>query len=340
MVPEVRMRRVFHGVVVAMVAVEALVVGQGVDLGKVAGVVASARQALGGSAAGPTIKSLTATGRVVRARNDGSTAESDFEIAIELPDKYMKRDVLAAIGDITLYRHSGFNGDTLIDATDAPPGMSATAAGGGMRVTPSSTGRAGQPMTAAEREEAERKMLQTIRQDYTRLALGMFMMGAANYPVEFAYAGQAEAATGKADVLEVKGAGDFNGKLFLDGASHMPLMLSWMDKEPLVFTMGPGDGAARFSSGSGTLQVVTGGGRQSMSPEDIAQMQRDMETRRQEADAKRRVVEYRMFYADYKAFDGIKLPTRIQKTIEGRPSEELTFRNVKINPKIDAKKFK
>ena len=334
------MRRWFHGVVVAMVAVEALVVGQGVDVGKVAGVVAAARQALGGSASGPTIKSLTATGRVVRARSDGSTSESDFEIALQLPDKYMKRDVLAAIGDITLYRHSGFNGDTLINATDAPPGMSAGATGGGMRITPSGTGRAGQQMTPAEREDADRKLLQTIRQDFTRLALGMFMMSAANYPVEFAYAGQADATAGKADVLDVKGAGDFNGKLFLDGASHMPLMLSWMDKEPLVFTMGPGSGTTQFSSGGGTLQVVAGGGRQAMGPDEIAQMQRDMETRRQEAEAKRRVVEYRLFYTDYKAFDGIKLPTRIQKTIEGRPSEELTLKSVKVNAKIDPKKFK
>ena len=44
-------------------------------------------------------------------------------------------------------------------------------------------------------------------------------------------------------------------------------------------------------------------------------MQKDMADRMAEAEKTRKVVEYRMFYADYKAYEGVKLPTRIQRMI-------------------------
>ena len=125
------------------------------------------------------------------------------------------------------------------------------------------------------------------------------------YPVQFVYAGQAESPEGKADVLDVKGADGFTAKLFVDAKTHLPLMLSWMDKEPLRLTMGGGSAAA----GSG------------------------------DADAKRKTVEYRVFYADYKSFDGMRLPTRIQRMVDGLPAEEMNFEKIKVNGKIDASKF-
>ena len=45
------------------------------------------------------------------------------------------------------------------------------------------------------------------RREFARLALGMFGTTTSAFPVEFTYVGQAEAADGKADVLDVRGAG-------------------------------------------------------------------------------------------------------------------------------------
>jgi hypothetical protein len=58
-----------------------------------------------------------------------------------------------------------------------------------------------------------------------------------------------------------------------------------------------------------------------------------------EAEENRRTVEYRIFYADYKAFDGVRMPTRIQRMVDGQAFEELSLEKIRVNPKLDAKKF-
>ena len=76
-----------------------------------------------------------------------------------------------------------------------------------------------------------------------------------------------------------------------------------------------------------------------MTPEQMAQMQKEMADRMAEAEKTRKVVEYRMFYADFKTYDGVKLPTRIQRMIDGKPTEEIAFDKIKLNTKIDPKTF-
>ena len=66
---------------------------------------------------------------------------------------------------------------------------------------------------------------------------------------------------------------------------------------------------------------------------------KDLEARRKEAEAKRRTVEFRVYYADYQTVGGVQLPHRIQRSIDGKPTEEMVFDTIKVNPKIDAKKF-
>ena len=61
---------------------------------------------------------------------------------------------------------------------------------------------------------------------FTRLTLGMFAQSFAHYPLTFTHVGQAESADGKADIIEVKGEGDFAVRLFIDTQTHLPLMLA------------------------------------------------------------------------------------------------------------------
>ena len=68
-------------------------------------------------------------------------------------------------------------------------------------------------------------------------------------------------------------------------------------------------------------------------------MMKDMEARRKEAEANARVVEYRLYYGDYKKVDGVNLPMKMQRSIDGKPSDELAFDKIKLNPKIDPAKF-
>ncbi len=334
------LKRTMHGTIVALFAAQALVVGQGNDIAKI---LADARKALGADTA--EVKSLSVVGKTQRSRPDGTSVEQAFEMYVELPDKFMKRDVLMAMGPTSIYRMTGFNGDGLINEVDTPPSLST---GGVMiRMAPAGGPMPGTTQTPEEAEVTRKKVLTTNKQDFARMALGLFGH-TGPYPVQFAYGGEAESADGKAYVVNVTAEGGFAAKLFIDTKTNLPLMLSWMDKEPLSMTMnaGPGGGGARVGGGgaSGGGMVVAGGGHQMVasgggSPADIEKMQKDMEARMKEAEAKRRTVEFRLFYGDYKTFNGVKLPTRIQRMIDGTPSDELSFDQVKVNAKIDPKKF-
>jgi hypothetical protein len=328
------MKRAVQFVIVAALAAESLVLGQGADAAKI---LADVRLALGGEAKLAAVKTLAANGRSTRVNGDQSAAPTDFEVAIELPDKYVRKDVLAVLGSSTISRTTGFNGGGLIDVTDTPPAL-----GGGAMVFRMGPGGAmpGQAATPEQQADIRKNTLLANRQDFARLTLGMLAASFSGYPVTFTPAGQAESPDGKADLIDVKGEGDFAARLFIDGKTHLPLLLSWMAREPMVMRVGPGG----VSSGSGGM-VVAGGGSaqmssgQAMTPEQRDQLMKDLDARMKEADANRRMVEYRIYYADYQDVGGVKLPFRLQRSIDGKPVEEVTFERIKINPKIDPKKF-
>lgn len=336
------LKRTVQTVVVASIAVPALVVGQGHDIAKILG---DARKALGADKA--DVKTVAVTGRTQRSRPDGTSVEQAFEFYMELPDKFMKRDVVMAMGPTSIYRMSGFNGNQIINEVDTPPSLST---GGGMirMVGPGGAGASGAPQTPEQKAEADAKVLAANKADFTRLALGMFAHPPAATPLVLTYGGEAESADGKAWVVDVKGEGAFAAKLFIDTKTNLPLMLSWMDKEPLQLTMGgPGGGrpGGAGAGGGGTGFTSMGGhtvvsGTGQGTPADRERMQKEMDDRIKEAEAKRRIVEYRLFYGDYKTFSGgVKLPTRIQRMIDGTPSDEMTFDRVQVNSKIDPRKF-
>jgi hypothetical protein len=310
------MKRIVISAAVAIFAIEGLAAGQVKDVNQV---LADARAALGGDKIA-TVKTVSAVGRTLRTNQAGNNVENAFEMTMELPDRYLMRSVIAAMGTTSVYRNSGFNGGQVIEEIDQPPNLQ----GGNVIVRFAGPGGAAmdpKKMTPEQKADADRMRLLSNKKEFTKLTLGMFASSFAAFPLEFSYAGQAESGDGKADVINVKGEGGFGVVLFLDEKTHMPLMVSWMDKEPIVSQMG----------GSGNAS--------NMSKEDLDKMQKDLEERRKEADAKRRTVEFRVYYSEYKSVGGVKLPFRIAKSIDGNTTEEMVFDTIKLNPKIDAKKF-
>ncbi|MCX6551936.1 MAG: hypothetical protein NTY02_13230 [Acidobacteria bacterium] len=339
------MKHIITTALVALVAAETLAAGQGKDPGQV---LADAQAALGGDKLA-TVKTLAGSGRILRTGPGGNTVENEFEVSMDLPDKYLMHSVLASMGNMSIYRNSGFNGGQVIEEIDRPPNL----AGGNIVIRIAGPGGAStdpEKMTPEQKAEADRLRLLSNRKDFARLTLGMFASSPAAYPLEFTYGGQAESPDGKADVIDVKGEGDFAAKLFIDAQTHMPLMLSWMAKEPLVIQMG-GPGGAPGGPGGANVVAGGGGGTQVVqrversgsggppSPEELDKMRQDVEARRKEAEAKLRVVEFRVYYSDYQTVSGVKLPFKIQRSIDGKPTEEMVFDEFKVNPKIDAKKF-
>ena len=106
--------------VVTLVAGPALVLGQAGDVNKV---LADMRAALGGADKVAAVKTLTAVGKSARTNSNGATTEGDLEWAMELPDKYVARTVLANMGTMSVYRNAGFNGTGVINEMETPPNL-------------------------------------------------------------------------------------------------------------------------------------------------------------------------------------------------------------------------
>ena len=335
------MRRAGLVAALAVVVMQALPGAQSGDVNKV---LADARAAVGGEKKLAALKTFAASGQTTRVVGESSQAPTDVEVAFELPDKYMRKDVVAQMNTTTITRTSGFNGGTPINIVDQPPAV------GGMVVIRMGPGGPAPGQKPTPEQEAAQKAAQLLsaRQDYVRLTLGFLLASPAGYPLTFTYGGQAESPDGKADIVNVTGEGDFALRLFVDAKSHLPLMVSWMAKEPLVmqFTQGPGGargnvGAAGAPGGAVTVTrtMTLGADGKPPTPEEREKALQELEAQRKQAEAKLRTVEYRVYYGDYQEADGIKVPRRIQRSIDGKPVEETTLEKVKINGKIDPKKF-
>jgi hypothetical protein len=324
--------------VVAALAMAPAVFGQDE---RAARILADARKALGGDSL-ERLQALAIEGRTARVGPNG-TIEREFEINLELPDKFMRREVLAAMGTMSVYRISGFNGpDGLINEIDQPPQLG----GGNMIVRFAGAGAPSNGEATPEQREAQRATaLLANKKEYARLALGLLAAAPSTFPLSFAYAGEAESPDGSAHVIDVTGEGGFAARLFVDTRTSLPLMLTWMDKEPLVMNVG-----GPSPAGAGPVHAVGGGGGQvevraerigggQMSPEEREKMMQDLDARVKEAEARRQTVEYRLFYGNYKPVRGVMIPHSLQRSIDGKPTEHVTFERVRVDPKIDQRKF-
>lgn len=190
--------------------------GQAPDVSKI---LADVRQALGGDKL-TGLQTLAIEGRSARPGPNG-TVEREFEMNVRLPDKFLHREVLMAMSNMSVYRLSGFNGPAgLIDEIDQPPQFGHGGAGAG-HGTGGGSGAVSLAAMSPEQKKTQRAAaLLANKKEYARLALGMFAAAPAVYPLEFTYGGQAESPDGTAHVMNVKGEAEFAARLFVDTSLH------------------------------------------------------------------------------------------------------------------------
>jgi hypothetical protein len=312
--------------------------------GEAAVVLNAAREALGGDKRISSIKTIVASGATRQLQGE-NLVPILFEINIELPDKYLRTDEIPARESGPNSR--GFNGDAVVQSGDAAgprrggpppsgPPSPAPAASPPAGAADKPTGPGGQ----AGRGPAMPPPSPTtpIKQDFARLTLGMFATSFSSYPLSFSHVGQAEAPEGKADVLEVKGAGNFTARLFIDSKTHLPLMLSWTTPPNLVPVVAGQKPPANLPPGSTTFETPMPP-PESATPEEKKQFESDALAARKKAMASTRPTENRIYYADYRDVDGLKLPFRIRRAIGATTVEETVFDRYRINARIDPRKF-
>jgi hypothetical protein len=307
--------RSFGSALVAWVCVTAGVAAQSPPRTDPATILAAAREALGGEQRISGIKTLVATGRTRQVRGE-NLVPIEFEMLFEAPDKFLRRDEIPA--QESGPTASGFNGDELI--VDPPPPAPPSAA----------------PPGAAD--AARRGRVNTLKQDFARLALGLFAASFSAYPLTFSNVGIAEAPQGKADVLEAKGPGNFAVRFLVHADTHLPVMLSWMVPNTNVIITVPGQPPPSVPPG-GIVIEAPAPPAESASKEEKDKYAQDVAALRKQALATAKPVEHRLYFSDYKAVDGVQLPFRLRRAIAGQTIEETTFDRFRINSKIDPKRF-
>jgi hypothetical protein len=258
---------------------------------------AQARAALGGEKNLSKVQGLTATGTYQRTLPDRQLS-GEVTIDVQLPDKLLRTESMNPMGDMTIVTGQGLNGEKLLrrqQTLNGPPGMVIR-------------------MGAAPTGDAEAQAVRNARADLARTVLAFLLTSPASLPLEFSAGGEAESDEGRADVVDVKGAGNFAARLLLDQKSHRPLMLMYRGVAPRLMIQTqqgppPSDGRGREA------------------PHDAPTAPAPQ------------VVDIVLYLDDYKPVDGVMLPHHMARSIDGKPAEETTFKTIRINPPFKADAF-
>jgi hypothetical protein len=264
---------------------------------------AQARAALGGEKNLTKVRGLTASGTYQRTMGN-RTLSGDVTIELQLPDKILRTESMNPVGDMTVVTEQGVNGETLLRsqrAVNAPPGAV-------IRMPPAPSG------------DAETQAIRNARADFARTAVAFLLASPASMPLDYTYGGEAESDDGKADVVDAKGPGSFALKIFFDKQSHRPLMLSYRGVAPRVVIQtvrggGPGQGGRGNANTAGTDHAAPA------------------------ASPAAELVDMTLFVDDYRTVEGVSLPHHFARSIDGKPSEEMTFKTIKLNPSFKPDTF-
>jgi hypothetical protein len=258
---------------------------------KAAALLAKLRQTLGGEAKLAAVKGLSFEADMRRVL-PGEGNE---------PGPEMSGDVKFDIADSSHYLY--------LDSFSPMPGMPPVSIGSALDGDAQWSGPVSAPLGGVMTRRRAR-----LEKDLTRLSVAL--LAGSNLPgIEFTYAGPAESPEGKAEVLEVKGPGDFKGKLFLDEKTARPMMLVYQEV-PRRMAMRRGGPGAPPPAAEGH-----GGGATA-------------------APAAQELKEAQMFLSDYKTENGVSFPRAVTIKVQDGPTEEWTVQKIKLNPAFAADHFK
>jgi outer membrane lipoprotein-sorting protein len=324
------------------------------DAQKGAALMAEARKAIGGDDKLRAVKTLESKGTLKRTAGN-NTQEADVEVLIELPGKYRRNELSGFAGGPTQERVEVLNGQDVWDINAAGGGFGGgfgrggfgggrrgdggRGFGGGGQGQPGqadpgqpnpgqANGRGAQAIDPERLKELQRRQRQT---ELARLTL-MWLL-TTDAPVT--WVGTAESPDGNADVLEVKADDGPATRVFLDAATHMPLML----------TTTAGGGRGQFGRRGGGAdapapQGAPGGASPQGAPDSSGAPQAPGGApRRGGPGAAGQPITIETHLSEYKAVNGIKLPHLITRGINGQTNEEWEIKSFKINPSLKASTF-
>lgn len=285
------------------------------DPAKAQAVLAAMTAAMGGDKL-TGLKSFTAEGEARRMMGEREIT-GGIELAGLLPDSFQVVQVMM--------RPDGMAGPRVsqtIKGTDAYRDMTGMGGGGGFMMRMGGPGGPGGPGGAPGAGGPGGGPRQDpaigIKAELYRTLLGIMPSSPLLTALTFTHIAEAEAPNGVADVIDVAGPDGFRARLFVDQAAHRPLMLSYMMRQPRVRQMTP------------PPQFKTDEERRAY----FEEMRKKFE-----AEPPPPMVEANVFYSDYKKVDGVMLPHKISRQVEGKVQEEWTIEKYKLNAPLKAEQF-
>lgn len=285
-------------------------------------ILAQAREAAGGDAKLKAVQSLTFGGKSRRAQRmmmmgpgggggqppAPTMQEADFEVDILAPDKYVRRDTREVMnGAATIISHVGFNGDKLIQRNEII---------GDLPMQPNMGQLSDPAMQAAA--------VRNFKQGFLRSWLGWVFEPSAAFGLTYRSTGTEDVNNVKYDVVEATGPENFAAKLYFDVQSHRLALIRYRASGGMQMTrMGggppPGQGADAPTPppGEGQQQRVF------QRPSGPAP----------EAD-------FEIEFSNHKPVDGVQVPHKITRKVNGELNEETEIKKFKINSNPKADKFK
>jgi uncharacterized membrane protein YgcG len=325
---------------------------------KAATILAEARKAIGGEDKLAAVKGLELKGTVRRGAGEVNI-EGDLNIAIEMPDKYLRKEsIILGGGGQGLDRTEGLNGTEAweemkfgggVNFGDGGDFQGGGNRGGGARAGGQPGGQPGQGADAAGRgavdpEVAKQTTLRLRQTEVTRVILATLLTS--NVPVR--WIGTAVSPQATAEVLEVQTQDGTPTRLLIDSKTYLPLMLTWtgIAQDPIAALAGragfgrggrgrggrggfgrdgggfPGGGFPRGGGNQGNQGRAGNAPNAGLSTDELSQPRA-----------------LQMFLSDYKTVNGIKLPHLLVRGAGDQVTEEWVVKSYKINPNFKADTF-
>jgi len=261
---------------------------------------------------------------------------------LDLPDKYLRSETPSGSGGGMMVMAgsgvSGFNGDRALQK------LTGGSMSGGMVIRMGAAGPSfgddnKEKPTPEQLEQMNRSFVRNSQIEASRMMLGWFATAHPAAHAEYTFAGEAESPDGKAYVIDVKNADNFSARLFIDEQTNLPLMVTYKGPQPRMMTAGGPGALQQTAQGSGGGHVMTRN-LSDMSDEERKKALSEAEKQIQDMAKQAPVmVDFTIYFEEWREADGVKFPFRIRRASGGTTSEEWTVNKIKVNPKVDPKRF-
>ena len=265
---------------------------------------AAARQALGGDKKLTAVKTVTATGRTRQVRGE-NLVPIEFEIFIELPDKYVRKDEIPA--QESGPNASGFNGDELVQDPPPPPMPAPPPAPAAAPPGPQPMAR---PNPVGDARNDVETGLHAARARHVRHVVPIV-------PAHVHLRRGGRSAAGQGRRARRKGSEQLHAAL-VHQSGHAPAADGEVDAAGRAAARPRPDADAARGHGASRGRAARRAGP---------------------AAPPRRPPENRLYFADYRDVDGLQFPFRLRRAVGADTIEETTFDRYKLNSKIDPKRF-